>query len=373
MISNYIIYGVYMSKILTIIVGVFTSCVIAVSQVEACTGIKLTAKDGKIVTGRTLEFGVVVDTSAVVIPRGYQLTGTTPQGKGLTYTTKYGVVGAIAFSNPAVMDGMNEKGLVVGTFYFPGYAGYSTITSENQAKALSPVEFPNWILTQFASLDEVKAALSSVVIAPTIVKEWGPTPAPFHYIVYDKQGNALIIEPIDGKLVTHESSLGTFTNSPTYDWHMTNLRNYINLTPFNVKPLDIKKLVLAPFGQGSGMVGLPGDFTPPSRFVQAAIFEITAVPSATSAEAVFQAFHILNQFDIPVGLARDVENGVTYSDYTLVTSVKDPQTLRYYFKTYEDQNLKVVDLNKFDLNAKTVKSVSTSGTQLAKDISSDLK
>lgn len=343
------------------------------SQTDACTGIKLIAKDGSLVHGRTLEFGVVVDTSIAIIPRNYEFTGTTPNGPGLKYKTKYATVGAIAYDNVAVMDGMNEKGLAVGTFYFPGFAGYTSVTTDNQSKGLSPVEFSNWIVTQFATVEEVKDALSNVIITPTVVKAWGDTPAPFHYIVFDKSGKSLVIEPIDGKLITYDNKLGVFTNSPTFDWHKTNLRNFINLTPFNAKPLNIEGVNLAPFGQGSGMVGLPGDFTPPSRFVQAAIFSITAIPSATALESVRQAFHILNQFDIPVGAARTVENGITYSDYTMITCVRDPQALKYYFKTYDDQSIKVVDLTKFDFNAKTVKIAKTNSLQPYIDFTGELK
>lgn len=343
------------------------------THLDACTGIKLVAKDGSFVAGRTLEFGIDLDTSVAIVPRGFPFVGTTPNGKGMAYKSKYGVVGAFAFNQPALLDGLNEKGLAVGTFYFPGFAGYTTITPENQSKALSPIEFPNWILTQFATVEEVKAALASVVIAPTIDKVWGPAAAPFHYIVFDAQGKGLVIEPINGQLNTYDTVLGTFTNSPTFDWHMTNLRNYINLTPFNVKPLDIDGLVLAPFGQGSGMVGLPGDFTPPSRFVRAAIFSITAIAKDTAEESVLQAFHILNQFDIPVGSARAVENGVTYTDSTMITCVRDPQALKYYFKTYDDQTIRVIDLKTFDLDAKDVKTMSTNSGQPIVNVSPMLK
>jgi len=340
------------------------------SQAEACTGIKLKAKDGSIVHGRTLEFGIQVDTSIVVVPRGYDFEGTTPDGKGLKYKAKYAAVGTIAFDNPAIMDGMNEKGLSVGTFYFPGFAGYSAITPDNQNKAVSPVEFSNWLVTSFATIEEVKAGLSNVIIAPTISKAWGPTPPPFHYIVFDKSGQCLVIEPMDGKLVTYDNRLGAFTNSPQFDWHMTNLRNYINLTPENPKPLKVDGLEFASFGQGGGLVGLPGDFTPPSRFIRAAIFSITAIPTADSKSAIFQAFHILNQFDIPVGAARKKVGDVIYSDFTMLTCARDPQQLKYYFKTYDDQNIRFVDLSKFDLNAKALKLFKTSnGVQEAVDIS----
>lgn len=341
---------------------------------EACTGIKLVAKDGSIVHGRTLEFGVKVDVDIAVVPRGYEFVGTTPQGKGITYKSKYGAVGSITFGEVALMDGLNEKGLAVGTFYFPGFAGYTNVTAENQSKALSSVEFPNWILTQFATIEEVKAALPNIVIAPTVTKAWGSEPAPFHYIVYDKSGKSLVIEPIDGKLLTYENKLGVLTNSPGFDWHLTNLRNYIHFSDVNAKPLTIDGEVLNPFGQGSGMVGLPGDFTPPSRFVRAAIFATTAIPSANAAEAVFQAFHILNQFDIPVGVVREVTpDGVIHSDYTIMTCVRDPQSLNYYFRIYADQTIKFVDLKKFDLNAKFVKRANITGKQPAFDVSGDLK
>lgn len=340
---------------------------------HACTGIKLTAKDGSIVAGRTLEFGLPVQSSVAVVPRGYTVTGTTPSGKGMTYKTKYAAVGTICFDSIAIMDGMNEKGLAAGTFYFPGFAGYSTITPENQSKALSPTEFPSWIISQFATLDEVKAALSDVVISPTVVNGWGSTPPPFHYIVYDSKGNAITIEPINGKLVITDNPLGVFTNSPTFDWHMINLGNYLNLSVNNASPKSIEGVKLTPYGQGSGLVGMPGDFTPPSRFVRAAIFAASAVPSANSTDAVFQAFHILNQFDIPAGAVRSLENGKTYDDVTLATVVRDPGNLKYYFRTYDDQTIKVVDLKKFDLDGKEIQASSTSGRQGYVDVSNELK
>ncbi len=352
---------------------VLFTCIGLQFQVDACTGIKLTAKDGTQVNGRTLEFGIPVQASVALIPRNYEFQGTTPKGPGLSYKSKYATVGAIAFNNVQLMDGMNEKGLVVGTFYFPGYAGYTETTSENQSKSLSPIDFPNWILTQFATLDEVKAALPSVVIAPTVVKQWGDTPAPFHYIVYDKQGEALVIEPINGKLVTYQNKMGVFTNSPTFDWHLTNLRNYINLNPENTKPLKEDGVVLSSFGQGSGMVGLPGDFTPPSRFVRAAIFSYTSIPVESGEKNVNRVFHILNQFDIPVGAARDTVNGKIYSDSTQVTSVKDPNTLKYYFKTYDNQSIKFADLSKFDFDSHGIKVIETTGNETAIDVTKQAK
>ena len=72
---------------------------VAASHTSACTGIMLKTADGRIVHGRTLEFGVFVDTTVVLIPRGYEFTGETPMGPGKHWSAKYATVGSIAFDN----------------------------------------------------------------------------------------------------------------------------------------------------------------------------------------------------------------------------------------------------------------------------------
>ena len=126
-------------------------------------------------------------------------------------------------------------------------------------------------------------------------------------------------------------------------------------------------------GQGSGMIGLPGDFTPPSRFVRAAIFSKTAVPSKTAQDGVEQVFHILNNFDIPVGVSREVSDGVVHTDYTMLTLARDPQSLRYYYKSYADQTIRMIDLKQLDLNAKAIRLISTSGQQPIVDMTGQVK
>ena len=163
------------------------------------------------------------------------------------------------------------------------------------------------------------------------------------------------------------------TNSPPFDWHMTNLRNYISLNPRNAPPLRINGESFSQLGQGSGMMGLPGDFTPPSRFVRAAIFSKTAIPSKTAQSGVEQVFHILNNFDIPVGVSREFIDGVVHTDYTMLTIARDPQSLRFYYKSYDDQTIRMIDLKKLDLNAKTIKLTSTSGQQPIVDMTSQMK
>jgi len=343
---------------------------------DACTGIMLRNADGTIVHGRTLEFGLVVEVTQAIVPRGYEFVGKVPGGPGMKYKAKYGCLGSCTFKDVAIADGMNEKGLTVGAFYFPTFAQYTNITDDNRAKGLSPVDFPNWILTQFATIAEVRAAIEAgdAVIAPTVLEGWGPQPPPFHYVVFDKTGACIVIEPIDGKLKIFNNPLGVLTNSPSFDWHMTNMRNYIALNPRNVPPVEVDGVKLQAFGQGSGMLGLPGDFTPPARFVRAAVFSATAIPSPNVDAGILHVFHILNNFDIPVGVARETDKaGVVHTDYTQFTVARDPQNLRYYYKSYDDQTIRMVDLRKFDLNAKEVKKLSPRGAQTIVDMSAEAK
>lgn len=343
------------------------------APVFACTGIQLKADDNGYVNGRTVEFGMPLGLSAVIVPRNYLFHGTLPDGsQGMPYQSKYGAVGATMFDTTEMVDGINEKGLSVGAFYFPSFASYTLVSSANKMKALSPTEFANWILTQFANVDEVKKALSSVVIVPTIPKGW-PIVPPLHYVVYDQTGKSIVIEPIDGTLKTYDNPIGVMTNSPTFDWHMMNLSNYVNLSPINAPAKSIDGYQLQAFSEGSGMHGLPGDFTSPSRFVRAAFFATSAIPEQTASDAVMQVFHILNQFDIPIGSVRDVKNKTLVNERTWMTTVKDSKNLKYYFKNYNDQIIKVIDLNQFNLDKKNVLKINMTTTDPVTNVSATAK
>ncbi len=148
---------------------------------------------------------------------------------------------------------------------------------------------------------------------------------------------------------------------------------YVALNPNNIPPVSIFGQTFKQLGQGSGMLGLPGDFTPPSRFVRAAVFSATAIPEKNAEKGIQQVFHILNNFDIPVGAAREVKNGVIYSDYTMLTVARDSKNLRYFYNTYNDQTLRMIDLSRFDFNAKSIKKISAKSDQPIVDMTDRVK
>ena len=362
-------------KLTKLLASVAVAAMIMGSGADACTGIQVTAEDGSVVNGRTVEFGALIDTSVAVVPRGYEFKGLTTLGDGKKWKSKYASMGMVILDYDVIVDGINEKGLSCASFYFPGYAEYSVTTKENQSISMSSSDIIQWILSMFENVDEVRKAIENneVAISPILTPGFPPQVQPFHFVVYDNTGKSIVFEPIDGKFKIYDNPTGVITNSPTYDWHMTNLSNYVNLSANSAKDIKLTKTTIKALGQGSGMLGLPGDFTPPSRFVRAAAFTASAIPKKTAEKAVMQVFHILNSFDIPVGAARTVIDGVIHSDYTMLTTARDSKNMRYYYKTYDDQNIKVLDMKDFDLDAKKIIKLHTLTDQSFIDVSKKLK
>ncbi len=347
--------------------------VIAPSLATACTGITLHPKDGSIIFGRTLEFAMDMKSNIIVVPRGRDYVGTVPGDQpGLRWTTKYGIVGTNAFEMPVTLDGLNEQGLCVGLFYFPGYAKYNAVKPADFGNTLAPWELGVYLLGTCSNVNEAVLAAKKVLVGPTVQKDMGIVP-PAHYIVTDAGGKCVVLEYIDGELKVHANPLGVMSNSPSFDWHLTNLSNYVNLTVSNVPQVDVGRKKIPGLGQGSGMLGLPGDFTPPSRFVRAVAFAQSAVPVGSAREGVLQAFHILNQFDIPRGAARGIENGHEVADYTQWTAVSDLTNRRYYFRTFDNSRIRMVDLKHVDLDAKQIKIISMQGSEQIEDVSGQAK
>jgi len=316
-----------------------------------CTGIGIKANNGGVVYGRTMEFGQEMDSKILMVPRNYAFIATAPSGDpgGLSWKSKYAVVGANALNQICFLDGVNEQGLAGGLFYFSGYAQFQEVQSHEISKSIAPWELITWILTNFATIEQVRAALPTIKVSNAILTAWGITP-PVHAIVHDVQGNCLVIEYVNGQLHMFDNPLRVVTNAPTFDWHSTNLKNYITLTANNYEEKQLGGITFAPLGNGSGMLGLPGDFTSPSRFIRAVAFSQSVVDIKTEFHALDAVFHVLNLFNIPIGIIRErLEGGTVRYDYTQWTSACDLHNKRYFFNTYANPHIHMVDLMSMDI------------------------
>ena len=339
-------------------------------RADSCTSFRVRSKDGAVLVGRSMEFGMELNSAVMVVPRGFRFTSPAPGGRqGLSWQSKYGFVGMNAKGIDVASDGLNEAGLSVHLLLLPGYAKYQEVGPQDSARALAHIGVGNWILSNFATVEEVKKAIENVIVFRYEPPEIGFLP--LHYAVHDGK-SAVVIEYVNGQRHVYDNPIGVLTNSPPFDWQLTNLRNYVNLTNLNVDSLKLGNYTLEPIGQGTGLLGIPGDYTPPHRFVRATALAYAAVPTATAAEGANLAFHILNNVDIPLGAVAGKASapaakspsgspparmsGLDY-DLTQWVTVSDLTNKVYYFRTYKNLAIRKVELKKLAFTGKAIQHI----------------
>lgn len=323
----------------------------------ACTSIRVKTTDGLVFYARTMEGGELFHSSVSVIPKGTEYLGTLPDGAqtGLAWTTKYGMVGMNTFGLPVISDGINDAGLVAGNLEFPGFAGYQTFDPEKASSTIAQYEVITWILSNFATVGEVKKAIQGIQVIKGPEARVGNLE--LHYTVHDAKGDSIVIEYVKGERHVYDNPLGVMTNSPTFDWHLTNLRNYVNLSAMNAKPFTIEGLKESGFGLGTGMLGLPGDYTPPSRFVRMVALVHSALPVTGPVEGLNLAMTIINNIDIPIGSVRDASGKEVTYDRTQWAVASDLAGKKFYYHTYNNKDWRMVDVTKALADAKGIMTI----------------
>lgn len=345
-----------MRRIVWVKTFIFLSLMSIVNVADACTGITLKTKSGQTIVARTIEWaGSALNSEYVVVPRRYNQQSYLPGMKqeGMQFCSKYGYVGLSVESHEFVVEGLNEKGLSVGLFYFPHYGSYPQVLDKNKPFTISDLQFVSWLLGQCADVSEVKEALKDIHICAV-----DPRASTVHWRVADRNGNQIVIEVVDGKVFVYDNPVGVLTNSPGFSWHMTNLANYINLSAGTTQTKTINEMKVNSIGSGSNMLGLPGDFTPPSRFIRAALFATSAPVLSDSHSTILEAFHILNNFDIPIGAqfanASQIPDIPSATQWTTAT---DLSGLKIYYRTMYNSHIRMIDLNKINFSTVHYRSI----------------
>ncbi|WP_266168509.1 linear amide C-N hydrolase [Dyella subtropica] len=240
------------------------------------------------VSARVMELPGYPTSMIYQVPRGQQFPLAPPPLRNpLIWKNTYGFVG-IAKTRPEFdvfpifADGLNEEGMSCGALWLAG-----AVYPKDEAGAainLFYSDFVAWVLGNFASVIELEAALDlgRIHVVNPLPSKDDPLYLPLHFIAIDKTGASLVVEFIDGIMrkygpsydSAHKNGLGAsangvLTNGPGYDWQRTNLEIYSNLTPTGTKTSTSS---VYPF-VGSGLVGMPGDSTPPARFVRGAMIQ----------------------------------------------------------------------------------------------------
>ncbi|MEQ8964666.1 MAG: linear amide C-N hydrolase [Azospirillaceae bacterium] len=334
-----------------------------------CTDFMIRVDGNPVVNGRSMEFGLPLKSKLFFRAPGHAYGPTPGTGEFRhSWTGQYGFVGLDVFDLPLPVDGLNTAGLSTGTLWLPGSA-YQKV--DDPAKGLTVDRFCEWVLSSFATCAEVRQALDNRVVevgAPVFLKEL----LPVHFPIHDATGDSIVVEFIDGAPRIHDNPVGVLTNDPPFPWHLQNLRNYTDLDPWDREKTEFDGFEVEQTGHGTGMMHLPGDSTPPSRFVRAAAMTTFAEPAKTHDEAVALAFHVLNTVDIPTGTSRSRKGVVEENDRTQWVAVKDLARGIYYTRFYDSPQAYAVDLDRVDLHALDGKQVAVPASPIAIDLTKSL-
>lgn len=313
-----------------------------------CTTIGFKYNNGK-VFGRTLELGMELDNKILYVPKDSEDFIDTKYEK---YSSKYATIGSGFFDIVSFGDGINEMGLIGSNNFFPGYASFSKEPIEGKVNMSSSNTF-DYLLSRCKDVKEVRDEAKNIIILEQ-VEEGGEVSTDAHYFFMDAEGNTVVLEPKDGRLIEYDNPYGVLTNSPRFDWHTTNLKNYIHLKSDNIDEEEFNGAIVSKFGEGTGMLGIPGDFTPPSRFIRAAYFVSKTIKDLERETAILQAFRILSQFDIPKGAVVDSKG--EHGDEALYTSVMDTEKRGYFIKCHKNINIQLFYLDDY-IDEKEIKFI----------------
>lgn len=344
------------------------------SQAHACTSLIVPTTEGSYVYGRTMEFGIPLKSEIMVSPRNYEFQGVGNDGKpgsGLNWKSKFAVTGMNALGQPIYVDGMNEKGMSGGLMNAPGTAVYQKPSQADSKNSIASYQMLVYALSNFSTVDEVKKNFSQIFVNSSSLGAYKGI-VQVRMQLHDAQGKSIVVEYLDGKLVIHDNPIGVTTNDPPFAWHLTNLDNFVNLTPVEHNSVTIKGQEFTPPSSGSGLHGMPGDMLSTSRFVRAAIYSSSA-PKGNAKQQVNTVWHIMDNFDIPPGsinlpASNPYGGGAGGYEITEWTVVADPTNQIYYARTFENPSPQAYDLKKADVNSKELKFIKLNTTPVIQSL-----
>lgn len=292
-------------------------------------------ENGDFYFGRNLDLEYTFGESVVITPRNYRFSfQMLPE-----LTCHYAMIGmATVYENyPLYAEAVNEKGLGIAGLNFPGNAVYKA--GQEGKKNVTPYELIPWILGQCQNVEEAKALLDGVNLLDHPIAPALPL-APLHWMIADRD-SCIVVEAMADGVHIYDNRYGVLTNNPPFPYYQMHMSNYRNLDSRVPDNRFAKELELPVYGQGMGAIGLPGDFSPASRFVKAAFLKWNSCAKRDEDSSVTQFFHILDGVAMVKGA---VVTGEGKPDYTTYSCCVNADRGIYYFKTYENNRIQKVTL-----------------------------
>lgn len=303
-----------------------------------CTAITFKGKDNYF--GRNLDLEFRYKEQVTITPRGYVIN----YRNGINVENHYGIIGMATVVNdyPLYYDGTNEKGLSMAGLNFEGNTWYNS--SMGECMNIASFELILWVLGKCGCAKEARAAFKNINITNEMFSSAYP-PSMLHWIVADKN-ECFVVEAIKSGIHIYDNEVGVLTNNPPFEYHMINLANYMGLTAQRVENRMIPGMELVKYSKGMGGIGLPGDMSSMSRFVRTVFCKWNSVAPEREYESVGQFFHILDNVAQVEGCVR-TSIGNEKTQYSSCCNVDKGI---YYYKTYGNSQINVVNIYNCNLN-----------------------
>lgn len=314
-----------------------------------CTALTIKSSKGNNFFGRNMDLEYNFNQSVVIVPRNYKyenkVTGNMEGGN-------YAIIGmgSVIDNHAALADGMNEKGLACAGLNFSGFAYYEKEPVKGKVN-IAPYDFILWVLFNHETVDEVKKAINNIELVDVPLNEKYPVPT-LHWMVVDKTGKSIVVEKTKDEFAVYDNNIGVLTNNPIFDWHIINLSQYVGITEMYPKETRWCNQELEPLGVGTGTIGIPGDFSSVSRFVRIAFIKSRLPKVEDDLSGISQFFHMLDYTAMVKGGVMTMEGK---EDFTVYSSCMNQEKGIYYYKTYNNNRINAVDINKEDLDISEIK------------------
>lgn len=232
-----------------------------------CTALSIRSKNDKWFFGRNMDLTYNFNQSVIIIPRNYKFQDKVT-GNIITNNRAIIGMGTVIDDHPAIADAMNENGLACAGLNFAGYAYFEKEIVKGKIN-IAPYDFIQWVLSNHDTVDEVKNEIKNIELVDVPINDKTPVPT-LHWMIADKTGKSIVVEKTKNKFAVYDNTVGVMTNNPTFDWHLTNLNEYIKIKPNQPKETNWSNQELKALGVGAGTLGIPGDFASVSRFIRIA-------------------------------------------------------------------------------------------------------
>ncbi len=295
--------------------------------------------------GRNLDLDCSYNESVVIAPRNFTFKMRCLED----ITTHFAIIGMATVINgePLYYEATNEKGLSMAGLNFPENADYKP-KAEGKIN-VTPFEFIPYILSSCDTVKKAEELLKNINLVNISFSESLPL-SPLHFIISDSE-KSITVECVKLGLKIYENPVGVLTNNPTFDWHLINLNNFATLHNGIAENNLSDKFNINNFCLGLGAMGLPGDFSSPSRFIKTVFVKENSPKDLKAEDAVNQFFHILASVAMPKGC---VLNKKGESEYTRYTCCCDTQNGDYYYTTYENSQKVKISMRDFDLSGSKI-------------------